>query len=167
MENSLKSNKMKGITVEKFISNTLRVSLLGLIMTVLTISVFAQSAERVWNEEGVWAVSYIETKPGHFNDYIADLSNVWRKYLEEQKKEGMVKSYKMLNVQFTRDGEPNLMLLVEYPNWASFDRGQKYFEELSKRLQGSMKNAQQANIKREELRSLRGSLVAREISFKK
>ena len=133
---------------------------------ILPATAIAQDAERVWENGSVWTVSQIETKPGHFNDYIKDLSNVWRKYLDAQKRDGFVLSYKMLNVNFARDGEPDLILLVEYKNWAAFDQGVEYFEKLAQELQGSIKSAQVANINREELRSLRGGLVAQEVKFK-
>ena len=127
----------------------------------------AQADDRVYNDGGsVWAISFIETKPGHFDDYIANLNQIWRRYLDEQKKDGDVMSYKMIPIAFPRDGEPNLMLMVEFKNWAALDRGNEYFDELAERLQGSVDNATQSNIDREELRSLRGGFAGREITFK-
>ncbi len=127
----------------------------------------AQADERVYTDEhSVWSVSYIETLPGHFDDYIANLDQIWRRYLEEQKKDGDVLSYKMIPIAFPRDGEPNLMLMVEFKNWAAFDRGNAYFDRLATRLQGGVDEATQSNIKREEIRRLRGGFVGREIKFK-
>lgn len=127
----------------------------------------AQADDRVYKDGGsVWSVSYIETKPGHFDDYIANLNQIWRRYLDAQKKDGDVLSYKMIPIAFPRDGEPNLMLMVEFKNWASLDRGNEYFDNLAAKLQGSVDNATQSNIDREELRSLRGGFVGQEISFK-
>lgn len=128
----------------------------------------AQADDRVYEGGGsVWTVNYIETKPGHFDDYIENLNNIWRRYLDEQKKDGDVLSYKMIPIAFTRDGEPNLMLMVEFKNWAAFDRGNEYFDELAERLQGGVDEATQSNIDREALRNLRGGFVGQEISFKK
>ena len=115
----------------------------------------------------VWTVDFIETKPGHFNDYITNLDQIWRRYLDEQKKDGDVLSYKMIPIAFPRDGEPNLMLMVEFKNWAAFDRGNEYFDKLADKLQGGIDEARQSNIDREQLRSLRGSFVGQEITFKK
>jgi len=127
----------------------------------------ANADDRVYNDGGsVWTVSFIETKPGHFDDYIEDLNQIWRRYLDEQKKDGDVLSYKMIPIAFPRDGEPNLMLMVEYKNWGAFDRGNEYFDKLAAKLQGGIDQATQSNIDREQLRSLRGSFVGREISFK-
>ncbi len=128
----------------------------------------AQADDRVYKDGGsVWTVGFIETKPGHFDDYIANLNQIWRRYLDEQKKDGDVLSYKMIPIAFPRDGEPNLMLMVEYKNWAAFDRGNDYFDKLAAKLQGGVDQATKSNIDREEIRKLRGGFVGQEISFKK
>ena len=126
----------------------------------------AQDGGRVYDNGSVWSVSYIETKPGHFDGYIENLSNIWKRYLDEQKKDGHVLSYKMIANGWPRDGEPNLMLMVEYKNWAAFDLGNEYFDKLAERLQGGNEAARQSNIDREELRSLRGGWVGQELVFK-
>lgn len=126
-----------------------------------------QADDRVYEDGGsVWTVSFIETKPGHFDDYIENLNGIWRRYLDAQIEDGNVLSYKMIPIAFPRDGEPNLMLMVEFPNWAAFDVGNEYFDELAERLQGGVDQATQSNIDREELRDLRGGFAGQEISFK-
>jgi len=138
-----------------------------LTLVLITIST-AQADERAYNDGGsVWTVSFIETKAGHFDDYIENLDNIWRRYLDEQKKDGDVLSYKMIPVSFPRDGEPNLMLMVEFKNWTAFDRGNEYFDKLAEELQGGVDQATESNIDREQLRSLRGGFVGQEITFKK
>ena len=141
--------------------------LLVMITALFTLNASALAADRVYDDSGsVWTVGYIETKPGHFDDYIANLHSIWKRYLDEQKKDGSVLSYKMIAVGFPRDGEPNLMLMVEYKNYAAFDRGNAYFDELAKKLQGGTEQATQSNIDREALRELRGGWVGRELTFK-
>ncbi|MGI9237965.1 MAG: hypothetical protein ACR2QZ_11245 [Woeseiaceae bacterium] len=136
-------------------------------MAFLAIST-AQADDRVYKDGGsVWTVSFIETKPGHFDDYIADLNQVWRRYLDEQKKDGSVLSYNLIPIAFPRDGEPNLMLMVEFENWAAFDRGNEYFDKIAEKLQGGVDAARQSNVDREKLRNLRGGFVGQEITFKK
>ena len=140
--------------------------LLSLFAMLLVVSP-AQADDRVYEDGGsVWTVSFIETKPGHFDDYIANLNQIWRRYLDAQKEDGDVLSYKMIPIAFPRDGEPNLMLMVEFKNWAAFDRGNEYFDELAERLQGGVDQATQSNIDREKLRSLRGGFAGQEITFK-
>lgn len=139
---------------------------LSLLLALLAFST-AQADDRAYNDGGsVWTIGYIETKPGHFDDYIADLNRVWRAYLDEQKKDGDVLSYKMIPIAFPRDGEPNLILMVEFKDWSAFNRGNAYFDTMAEKLQGSIDAATQSNIDRGELRNLRGGLVGQEITFK-
>ena len=139
---------------------------LSLLFALLAFST-AQADDRAYTDGGsVWTVSYIETKPGHFDDYIADLNQVWRSYLDEQKKDGDILSYKMIPIAFPRDGEPNLILMVEFKDWSAFNRGNEYFDKMAEKLQGGTDAATQSNIDREELRNLRGGLVGQEITFK-
>ena len=138
-----------------------------LFVTLLGANVARADEHRVYTDQhSVWSVSFIETYPGRFDDYIANLNQIWRRYLDEQKKDGYVVSYKMIPIAFPRDGEPNLMLMVEFKNWAAFDVGNAYFDELAERLQGGVDQATQSNIDREEIRALRGGFAGQEITFK-
>lgn len=35
---------------------------------------------------------------------------------------------------FTRQGEPDLFLTLEYADWAAFDRGVEYFQKLAEKM---------------------------------
>lgn len=126
----------------------------------------AQDPDRVWDQGSIWSVSYVETKPGQFNAYIKDLSNVWRRYLDAQKKDGLVLSYRILNVDAPRDNEPDLILLIEFKDWAAYGTGVEYFEKQAVALQGSIEASLQSNVDRAALRTLRGGVTAQEITFK-
>jgi hypothetical protein len=120
-----------------------------------------------WVEKTVWVASYIETKPGKFNDYIKELSNLWLRYVNKLMHDGYVVSYKMMRVEFARDNEPDLVILIEYKNMAAFDAGTEYMESVVKEIAGSLSQDSKAETTREELRKLRGSLLFREIDFRK
>lgn len=140
---------------------------LSILVALVAVST-AQADDRAYVDGGsVWAVTFVETKPGYFDDYIENLDQQWRRYLDAQKEDGLVLSYKMIPIAFPRDGEPNLMLMVEFKDWATFDNGNEYFDELAERLQGGIEQATQSNIDREKLRSLRGGFAGQEIKFKK
>ena len=137
------------------------------VLAALPLAAAADEHGRAYTLGTVWSVGYVETKPGKFDAYIEDLSNVWKAYLDQQIKDGTVVSYKVLTVVSPRDGEPNLLLLVESPNWASFDlQNLEYFDELAVKLQGSIKKSQKASIDRGALRDLRGGVLAQELNFK-
>ena len=40
-----------------------------------------------------WTVTGVDTKPGHFDGYMSDLNNYWRKSMEMLIKDGKVISY--------------------------------------------------------------------------
>jgi hypothetical protein len=145
-----------------------KISIISIILFVLmgTGPVWADDNKRNWDNGSVWTVSPVETKPGKFNAYINDLSRVWRAYLEDSKKtDGDVLSYKMLSLVSARDGEPNLLLLVELKNMAAYDRSMDYFDKQAIKIQGTLDKSIEANIDREALRNLRGSILTREIHF--
>lgn len=126
----------------------------------------AQAADRVWEDGSVWSIQYAQTKPGQFDAYMEDLSKVWRAFVEREKQDGDILSYRVLQIAAPRDSEPNVMFLVEYKNWAAFDKGTEYFDKLAKEILGSVENSNSASIDREALRTLRGSINAQEVVFK-
>ncbi len=130
-------------------------------------STSALSAERVYEKGSVWAVSFAKTKPGKYNDYLADLNSLWRKGMEAGMKSGDILSYKIMNVASPRKGESNLVLMVEYKNWATFDRSDDYMDKMTKKLQGSLSKAAQATVDRGALRTLNGGILLQEVKFKK
>jgi len=129
-------------------------------------AVSAQDHERGWETGHIVQVSNVHIKDGMFNAYINDLNNVWRKFLEEQMKDGSVIDYGMYSNPNSRKGEPNLILTITYANWAAFDRGVEYFEEIGSKVLGSPEEMREANIDRGELRELGSTTVYQEIKFK-
>ena len=124
----------------------------------------AQNAPRVYENGSVWQISYIETKPGKFDDYMANLNGAWKQSNELRKKAGDVLSYKVLAVNSPGDGKPDLILMVEYKNMAVFDRSQAEVEKQTAELFGLVARGR---LDREAQRTQRGSLLTRELVFSK
>ena len=74
--------------------------MLALLM-LFPLSLFAQEH---YSLGSYWTVTSVETKPGHFDDYIEDLKKNWRRSLEMQKKEGHILSYRMFSNVDRREG---------------------------------------------------------------
>ncbi len=148
--------RIKGFTL-------LSISLLGAFAGTAAI---AQDHSRGWEQGYIVQVTEVHTKDGMFNAYINDLSNVWRKFMEAQKAEGAVIRYGMYSNVNPREGEPDLYLTVTYANWAAFDRGVEYFEELGSRVLGSPEDMRKAGIDRGELRTIGSTYTLRELTFK-
>jgi len=127
---------------------------------------YGQDHSRGWEPGTVWVITHVRTQPNMQNAYINDLSNVWRKFMDAQKADGHVVSYRIFQAPFARDNEPDLILSVEYKNWAAFDLSQEYFETQAAKIMGSLDDARQAGVDREALRTIGSNLVLQEISFK-
>ena len=126
----------------------------------------AQDNERNWENGTILQVTHVTTKPGMFNAYINDLNGLWRLFLEQQKEDGNVVGYRMWSNVAARENEPNLILTVEYANWAAFDLGVEYFEEISVKLRGSLEKMRELGIAREELREIGSTFNLQEVKFK-
>jgi len=135
--------------------------------STFSVSASAQDNTRNWDNGNVIATSAVHLEPGALNAYVNDLNGLWRIFLDQQIEDGNVVSYRILLNSFARDGEPDLILITEHPNWAAFDLSNEYFENLTKKLQGSLDKARDANIDRGKLRRLGGDSVYQEIKFKK
>lgn len=125
----------------------------------------AQSAERVYDNGPVWVISYIETKPGMFDDYMSYLSGKWRAVNEADKHAGRVLDYKVLAVTTPRDHEPDVILMIEYPNMGAFDRPLAEDEATMSKVFGSVVQSNQAFASRDAIRTSRGEVLAREMKF--
>ena len=123
----------------------------------------AQNADRVYDQGPVWTISQIETKPGMFNDYMKYVSTTFTQIQEANKKAGYVLAYKVLSVDSPRDHEPDVILMVEYKNMAAFDRSFAEQDAVTASVFGSVVKSSQASVARETLRTLRGSMTAREL----
>ncbi len=126
----------------------------------------AQDHDRSWENGTILQVTHVHTKPGMFNAYINDLNGLWRVFLDKQKKDGNVVAYRMWSNVAAREGEPDLILTVEYANWAAFDLGVDYFEKISIKLRGSLKKMRELGIAREELREIGSTFNLQEVKFK-
>jgi hypothetical protein len=93
------------------------------------------------------------------------LKETWAKVLEEQKKEGLVLSYKILGGMPSNREEFTHVLMVEYPNYAAFDQQDK-FDAVLKRTIGSLGSFQEMMREREEFREALGTRLLREFRLK-
>jgi hypothetical protein len=127
----------------------------------------AQTAERVYDNGPVWVISYIQTKPGMFDDYMAYISTKWRDQNDLNKKAGAILDYKVLSVDQPRDGEADVILMIQYKNMAAFDRPLAESEATEAKVFGSVVKSNQAFADRGKMRDNKGSFSAREMIFKK
>ena len=108
----------------------------------------------------------IKTKPGHFDDYMHFLGTQWKAAQEISKKRGLVIDYKVLSAVDPRDTEPDLYVMVEYKNMAVLDASRDEEDAQIKGVFGSKTASLQADSDRENIRTLRGMMLTRELILK-
>jgi len=122
--------------------------------------------DKAYKEGTVWTVTFIKVKPGMFDTYMRDLSTQRKKLMDEAKKQGLIVSERMLAGTSSGRDDWDLMLMVEYKNWAAFDGLSDKFDALALKLVGSEEKQMQMMVKRTEVREILGEKTLQEISFK-
>jgi|SRR5438034_7625759 len=121
--------------------------------------------ERAWTLGSIWIVDFIRLKPGHALEYAHQLAETWKRALDEQKKEGLVLSYKILTGFPSNREDFTHLLMVEFPNWGAFDEQDK-MDAITKKVFGSLGGMNEMYRKREDIREAIGSRILREVHFK-
>ena len=138
--------------------------LLSLVLAVFVSSAaFAQDAYR---EGSVWSVSLIKVKPGMFDAYMRDLTTTRKPLMEEAQKQGLILSHRMLAGNSMGRDDFNMILLVEYKNWAAYDGLTAKFDALNNRLIGNEDKRTQIMVKRGDMREILGAKDMQEVHFR-
>jgi hypothetical protein len=122
--------------------------------------------ELPYKEGTVTQVSSIKIKEGHFLDYWNFLGGSWRQEMEEAKKEGIVVSYAIYEAYARTPQEPDLYLVIEYPNLAALDNIDEKMSAIDKKIWGSLKQASQSDAERDAIRTVLGAELIRQLHFK-
>ena len=87
-----------------------------------------------YNEGPVWTLTMIRTKTGLGDEYLKQITGTVKPVYDEEKKQKVILDYKILNGEASGPQDFNILILVEYLNWAAFDnlRGIRWIP-LSKR----------------------------------
>lgn len=126
----------------------------------------ASAQERGYDNGAVWQISSVQTKPGHFDDYMKFVTSTWRAEQEALKAAGYVVGYKVFTTVDARDNEPNIVLAVEWKNMAALDSPLDQRDNMTKKFFGSMEGASKASVDRETIRTMHGTTLFRELVLK-
>ena len=111
----------------------------------------------------VIVVTSVRTQPGKFDDYFRYLIGPYSQMMDEAKKMGLVSNYQFLGAFPRGPEDPDLYIVETYPNMAVFDTMTERMSEVSKKVFGSLKQANEADANREEFRKILGTELVREL----
>lgn len=126
----------------------------------------AKAQDKPYREGTVWSVTFIKIKSGMFDIYMRDLASNRKMLMGEAKKQGLIVSEKMLAGSASGKDDWDLMLMVEYKNWAAFDGLSDKFDALALKVVGTEQQQVEMMMKRTEVREIIGGKTLQEITFK-
>jgi hypothetical protein len=116
-----------------------------------------------YKDGAVVIVTSVRTQPGKFNEYFRYLSGPYSQIMDQAKKEGLVTNYSFFGAQPKSPDEPDLYIVETYPNMAVFDTITDKMTAISSKVFGSLKQSDEADANREEIRKILGSEMVREL----
>ena len=148
---------------------TLIVVALVILLSFSFNSVFAQEEEKkekVFERGTVWNVTMVKTEANMGEKYLEDLSRIWRKVMDEALAQGLILSYKILWGSAANPDDWDMLLLVEFKNFAALDVPDEAWDALSEKIFETEEEWLKANVKRSKLREIFGGKMLQEIIFK-
>lgn len=136
--------------------------LLILCTLLLGLSLYAQ-INRPFHHGSVFAVSFIQVKPGMDVAYLNYLTTDWKKEQEALKAAGITLSYKVLTTEGHSSTDWNLMLLTEYKDMATLEASEKKADTLGQKVVGTDEKQMQGYKDRLAIREVMGTRLAREV----
>jgi hypothetical protein len=119
-----------------------------------------------YNEGPVWTLTMIKTKSGLADEYLKQITKTVKPVYDEEKKQNIILDYKILNGDASGPQDFNIVILVEYPNWAALDNLRDKMDPIVEKVMGTEQQRLTTATKRLDIREILGTKTMREISLK-
>lgn len=119
-----------------------------------------------YNEGPVWTLTMIKTKTSLADEYLKQITGTVKPVYDEEKKQKIILDYKILNGEASSPQDFNIVILVEYPNWAAFDHLRDKMDPIVEKVMGTEDQRSATAVKRLEIREILGTKTMREITLK-
>ncbi len=119
-----------------------------------------------YNEGPVWTLTMIKTKTGLADEYLKQITQTVKPVYDEEKKQKIILDYKILNGEASSSQDFNILILVEYPNWAAFDNLRDKMDPIVEKIMGAEDKRRETAVKRLDIREILGTKTMREITLK-
>ncbi len=142
----------------KFNALAVAASLLLVAGSAATNTVTSQATTRAYNEGTIGVMTYVKTKPGMFDRYMAYLDGPYKTQMEAEKAAGIIQDYAILTSEARTPADHDVMLIVIYKNWAALDGLQDRTDAIANRtLQNTSQQRDQQFIDRGAMREVLGN----------
>jgi hypothetical protein len=133
------------------------------VVTLLTAaSTYAQSPN--YDVGPVWRVTYLHIKPGQSEAFWKDIRENFKPVYADFKKEGLISDYKFwLNDTIDHPNDWDVAIGILFPNYAALDTVDAKAATIAAKHYGSRDAMIEAGKKRNDLREVVASKVAREV----
>lgn len=142
--------------------------LLVLLAALLTFTATLSAQEpRSFTEGAVSVVTSVKVMDGQYDNYMSFLSKSYKPLMEAQKEAGIILGFAVYDAAARSPDEPDLYLVVTYPNMASLDGLADKTEPVSSKVLGMNRaQANEASAGRGKMRNILGSEIIRELQLK-
>ncbi len=138
----------------------------GAALIVATLATPAMAQESNYKPGTVWEASRINVLPGQFENYMDYLATTWKKNQELAKAEGIVLEYHVLSTNNPRQGEADLVLIVEYKDYQTTAQQEAFGKKVNAMMALDNRKQATANGVRGAMRELIGSTEYQELVLK-
>jgi len=126
----------------------------------------APAPEGLYAEGSVWALSLVKTRAGMQDAYLQELSGARRELMAEARKQGLIVSDKILVGSASSREDFDVLLMIEYRNWAALDGLSAKLDAVAAKSMGSVDKQVQVMSRRTDLREVLGDKYMQEINFR-
>jgi hypothetical protein len=134
-----------------------------------TVLVFASTAalakDSSYSYGSVWEAHGIKVKSGQFENYMDHLANSWKQSYELGKSEGYVLDYHVLASTHPREGEADLVLVVEFKDFVTTAQRKSVWEKIQKEMSTNDRKSDKEYGDREVMRQSLSSSQYQELNL--
>ena len=112
-------------------------------------------------------LSAIQIDDGHSVDYLNHVTGMWRRGQDFAKAQGWISSYEVMSNVYPRKGEPDIYLVIRMPRLADAAEEQKRDTAYRAHMQRTIAQLETESGDRAKYRHLGGTMLLRELRFKK
>jgi hypothetical protein len=144
-----------------------RYAILGVVvMLLIGFGATTVAQEKPYTLGSVWSLTFIKTIGMGGEDYVKNLAANWKKVQDEAIAQGLVLSYKVLWGEAANKDDWDMLLMVEYKNYAVFDTPDETWDSIVQKVIGDAPQQKEGAAIREKIREILGSRDMREIILK-